>query len=163
VFFTTEARLVGQDTDELSDLYDARVDGGFPAPKVTGCVGEGCQGAPPTPLASVSPGSLSPSGAGNLTPPPAPPAKPTVEILKIKVTATTLLVTVRTSAQGRVQISGKGLTTTIKQGLKAGTHQIKVKLTKAGRKAGVHRKKTRLRVSLTVGKQTVAKTTSVKL
>jgi hypothetical protein len=62
-----------------------------------------------------------------------------------------------------VQISGKGLATTIKEGLKAGTHQIKVKLTKAGRRARAHRKKTRLRVSLTVGKQTVAKTTSVKL
>jgi hypothetical protein len=163
VFFTTETHLVGQDSDELSDLYDARIGGGFPAPKVNACSGEACQGGPPTSLAPVSPGSLSPSGVGNVTPPPAPPAKPTVEILKTKVKATTLLVTVRTSAKGRVQISGKGLTTTIKEGLKAGTHQIKVKLTKAGRKAGAHRKKTRLRVSLTVGKQTVAKTTSVKL
>jgi len=163
VFFTTEAQLVGQDKDELSDLYDARIGGGFPAPKVDECVGEACQGAFSGSLAPVSPGSLSPSGVGNLTPPPAPPAKPTVEILKTKVTATTLLVTVKTSAKGRVQISGKGLTTTIKEGLKAGTHQIKVKLTKAGRKAAAHRKKTRLRVSLTVVKQTVAKTTTVKL
>ncbi|HEY5045925.1 MAG TPA: hypothetical protein VII53_08725 [Solirubrobacteraceae bacterium] len=163
VFFTTAAKLVSQDTGELSTVYDARVDGGFPAPKNDECVGEACQGALSAPPGPLSPGSLSSSGAGNLTPPPAPPGKPTVEILKIKVTATTLLVTVRTSAKGRVQISGKGLATTIKQGLKAGTHQIKVKLTKAGRKAGAHRKKTRLRVSLTVGKQTVAKTTSVKL
>ena len=29
VFFTTYARLVGQDADELPDLYDARVDGGI--------------------------------------------------------------------------------------------------------------------------------------
>jgi hypothetical protein len=163
VFFTTAAKLVSQDTGELSAVYDARVDGGFPAPKNDECVGEACQGALSAPPGPLSPGSLSPSGTGNVTPPPAPSAKPTVEILKIKVTATTLLVTVRTSAKGRVQISGKGLTTTIKEGLKAGTHQIKVKLTKAGRKAGAHRKKTRLRVSLTVVKQTVAKTTSVKL
>jgi hypothetical protein len=163
VFFTTETHLVGQDGDDLSDLYDARIGGGFPAPKVNACSGEACQGALSGLLAPVMPGSLSPGGVGNVTPPPAPSAKPTVEILKIKVTASTLLVTVKTSAKGRVQISGKGLTTTIKEGLKAGTHQIKVKLTKAGRKARAHRKKTRLRVSLTVGKQTVAKTTSVKL
>jgi hypothetical protein len=163
VFFTTAANLVAQDTGELSALYDARIGGGFPAPKVNACSGEACQGALSGLLAPVMPGSLSPGGVGNVTPPPAPPAKPTVEILKIKVTASTLLVTVRTSAKGSVQISGKGLTTTIKEGLKAGTYQIKVKLTKAGRKAGAHRKKTRLRVSLTVGKQTVAKTTIVKL
>jgi hypothetical protein len=69
VFFTTEAQLVGQDTDELSDLYDARIDGGFPAPTVDECVGESCQGALPSSLGPVAPGSLSSSGQGNLAPP----------------------------------------------------------------------------------------------
>ena len=32
VFFTTRDRLVGADTDELIDLYDAREGGGFPPP-----------------------------------------------------------------------------------------------------------------------------------
>jgi len=68
VFFTTDARLVGQDTDELSDLYDARVDGGFPAPRNDECVGEACQGVFGTPSGSLSPGSLSSNGQGNLTP-----------------------------------------------------------------------------------------------
>jgi hypothetical protein len=72
-------------------------------------------------------------------------------------------VTVKTSAKGRVRISGKGLKTTIKKGLGAGTHQIKVKLTKAGMKDRAHRKKIKLRASLTVGKHAVAKTISVKL
>ena len=88
VFFTTEAQLVGQDKDELSDLYDARVDGGFPAPKVDECAGEACQGAPPAPLAAPSPGSLSPSGAGNLAPLPAvksttPPSEPLTRAQKL--------------------------------------------------------------------------------
>ena len=66
VFFTTEAPLVAQDSDELSDLYDARVDGGFPAPKVVECSGEECQGALSAPLASLTPGSsLGSDGAGN--------------------------------------------------------------------------------------------------
>jgi len=45
VFFATAARLVGQDQDRLGDLYDARVEGGFPAPAVPECAGEACQGA----------------------------------------------------------------------------------------------------------------------
>ncbi len=68
VFFATEAPLVAQDSDELSDLYDARVDGGFPARKVVECSGEECQGALSAPLVPVAPGSLSSDGTGNLTP-----------------------------------------------------------------------------------------------
>ena len=77
VFFTTEAPLVAQDSDQLSDLYDARVNGGFPAPKAVECSGEGCQGALSAPLAPLAPGSLSPGANGNLTPqPPSLPTKP---------------------------------------------------------------------------------------
>ena len=68
MFFTTEAKLVGQDGDELSDLYDARIDGGFPAPRVDECIGEACQGASPNSLGPVAPASLSSSGTGNLAP-----------------------------------------------------------------------------------------------
>ena len=70
VFFTTEAPLVEQDSDEQSDLYDARVDGGFSVPRVDECSGEACQGAlsaPPAPPSAL--GSISSGGAGNsLTP-----------------------------------------------------------------------------------------------
>jgi hypothetical protein len=55
VFFTTRARLVPADQDENSDMYDARVDGGFPeAASPAPCSGEGCRGpigAPPPTLA----------------------------------------------------------------------------------------------------------------
>jgi hypothetical protein len=80
VFFTTEAHLVGQDIDELSNLYDARVDGGFPAPKNDECTGEACQGVFGAPSGSLSPGSLSSNAQGNLpsTPKSAPKPKPKV-------------------------------------------------------------------------------------
>lgn len=46
IFFTTHTQLVGQDTDSLRDVYDARVDGGFPRPVVAlPCAGELCQGS----------------------------------------------------------------------------------------------------------------------
>ena len=71
--------------------------------------------------------------------------------------------TVKTSATGTVKISGKGLKTMTKKNLKAGTHQIRVAFTKVGRSMRKHHKKTSVRVSLTVGKQAVAKATTVRL
>jgi hypothetical protein len=52
VFFTTADQLVPADTDTQVDVYDARIDGGFPAPAETPvCVEGACRG----------PGSLAPS------------------------------------------------------------------------------------------------------
>jgi hypothetical protein len=48
VFLATRQRLTGWDQDKLGDLYDARIDGGFPEPppvKVP-CAGDACQGIP---------------------------------------------------------------------------------------------------------------------
>lgn len=51
VFFTTRARLVAADRDNGSDIYDARVGGGFPSgSEALPCAGEACRGplsAPP--------------------------------------------------------------------------------------------------------------------
>jgi len=87
---------------------------------------------------------------------------PTVSITKTKLSGNALLVTVKTSAKGTVKISGPGLKT-VKKNLTAGTHQIRVALTKAGRSKRKHRKKTSVHISLTVGKQAVAKATTVRL
>jgi hypothetical protein len=87
---------------------------------------------------------------------------PTVAITKVKLSGNAVLVTVKLSAAGTVKIAGKGLTT-IKKSLKAGTHQIRVPLTKKGRSLRSHHKKATLSVKLTVGKQAVAKSMSVKL
>ena len=80
VFFFTRQSLVGQDTDELVDVYDASVGGGFagqnpPAPPAP-CAGETCRGA-----ASSSPSVAQPLsevflGPGNSTPPAEATAAP---------------------------------------------------------------------------------------
>ncbi|HEU5063763.1 MAG TPA: hypothetical protein VFT79_11515 [Solirubrobacterales bacterium] len=45
VFFTTRSRLVAADRDNGSDLYDARMGGGFPEePEPLPCEGEACRG-----------------------------------------------------------------------------------------------------------------------
>jgi hypothetical protein len=70
VFFLTTARLSLKDQDSAFDVYDARVGGSEPAPvKPVECQGDACQ-APVSAPEALTPGSLSFSGPGNLTPPP---------------------------------------------------------------------------------------------
>jgi WD40 repeat protein len=72
VFFWTADQLVPSDTDTQVDLYDARVDGGFPAPPAPPVCeagetfsGEACRGAGSVPGLFGAPGSVAFSGAGN--------------------------------------------------------------------------------------------------
>ena len=88
---------------------------------------------------------------------------PSVTITKVKVSGNSLLVTVKTSATGRVRLSGYGLVTKVVNPLKGGAHTITVALTKSGIAMRKHGQNAKVRVSLTVGKQAAAKTTSVKL
>jgi hypothetical protein len=48
VFFLTAQKLTGWDTDTLTDLYDARINGGYPepVPPSVPCDGDACQGIP---------------------------------------------------------------------------------------------------------------------
>ncbi|HEY5193272.1 MAG TPA: hypothetical protein VIJ39_05305 [Solirubrobacteraceae bacterium] len=66
VFFTTTASLLPQDPGSV-DVYDARVDGGFPPPAAppASCEGEACAGAP-SPPNDQTPASTTFSGPGNL-------------------------------------------------------------------------------------------------
>jgi hypothetical protein len=78
VFFMTADKLVGQDTDTQQNIYDARIDGGFPAPVTpTPCRGEVCAGAPGSAALFGVPPSSTFVGAGNVTPTaPTVPARP---------------------------------------------------------------------------------------
>ena len=71
VFFTTFAPLVSQDSGEFDEIYDARIDGGFPAPSSAAPCGslETCRGAPATPPLFSGPASAAFSGPGNPIPP----------------------------------------------------------------------------------------------
>ena len=70
VFFTTANELVPADTDTELDYYDARADGGFPAPaKPASCeTSETCHEAGTSPGSEPSLGSSIFTGPGNLTP-----------------------------------------------------------------------------------------------
>jgi hypothetical protein len=67
VFFATDESLYPGDDDTASDIYDARIDGGFtaPAPRPAECEGDSCSsplGAPN----DLTPASATFQGAGNL-------------------------------------------------------------------------------------------------
>jgi hypothetical protein len=70
IFIYTEQRLVGADTDDSIDVYDARVDGGFPEPTpAASCSGTGCQGVPSAPPPFATPASETFNGVGNFAAP----------------------------------------------------------------------------------------------
>jgi hypothetical protein len=70
-FILTGARLVGQDQDQLQDVYDARIGGGLasqappPSPPVP-CEGEACKLGAPSPSPSPSPVTSVFQGGGNV-------------------------------------------------------------------------------------------------
>ncbi len=69
IFFQTRTQLVGQDTDTLGDIYDARIGGGFPAPTPEpSCSGEACQGSASSSPAFGGSGTSSFASGGNVTP-----------------------------------------------------------------------------------------------
>jgi hypothetical protein len=67
IFFTTRSRLVASDRDNASDIYDARIGGGFAAPpEILPCSADACRGPlsipPPAPLpATLTGGESSPT------------------------------------------------------------------------------------------------------
>jgi hypothetical protein len=88
--------------------------------------------------------------------------KPSIKITKAKIKGNTVLVTVTTTQQGTVTVSGNGLKT-IKKTLAAGAHQLKVSLTKNGRTASKHHRKTKVKASVNDSNGSSSKTMSLKL
>jgi hypothetical protein len=68
VFFTTADPLVPQAADSTANLYDARIEGGFPAAATAGgCDGETCRGASAEPPQTPGPGSATQAAGDNST------------------------------------------------------------------------------------------------
>jgi hypothetical protein len=78
VFFATAQPLLGRDSDDVYDIYDARVGGGFvePAGPAPACEGDECRGPGAVAPGLSVPSSVTFAGAGNVPPPIA--AKPVV-------------------------------------------------------------------------------------
>jgi hypothetical protein len=83
VFFATHESLVPSDKDNAGDIYDARIDGGFPPPaaRPVECEGDACSTPASAPV-DVTPSSFTFTGAGNILQPPS--SKPAVKAKKPK-------------------------------------------------------------------------------
>ena len=148
VFFVTRDQLVGQDQDQLYDVYDARVDGGIASQNPaagTSCSGDSCRGqlggtpAPPT-VATVTfsgPGNQSAPGSGGK-----------VGLVTHTVRGARFLIAVKAPGPGRLTISGAEIGTVSRTVTHAGTDKLRVALT---RKAGMLlARRHRLRLTLRV-------------
>ena len=84
IFFVTTQGLVPQDNDGVGDVYDARLDGGFPvAPEpATPCSGDACQGPLTNPAPLLVPGSVAQAPGDEFSPPSAGKAKPSARSAK---------------------------------------------------------------------------------
>jgi hypothetical protein len=69
VFFATHEALAWSDDDKAGDIYDARIDGGFPPPppRPVECEGDACESPLAAPV-DTTPASFSFSGAANPAP-----------------------------------------------------------------------------------------------
>ena len=153
-FLFTTQQLVGQDTDQLLDVYDARVEGGLasqnPVPQ-TSCSGEDCK--PPAGAAPAAPtaATVTFSGPGDLTAatPAAKAAKAT--ILSKIVRGTMFFVRVRVPAKGRITLTAAGAKTIRRSVNSPGTYRFKVMLTTKAKStlARKHKLKLKVRVGYT--------------
>jgi hypothetical protein len=85
-----------------------------------------------------------------------------VRIVRIRSTATTLLITVKVAGADTFTVSGSGVKRTVVH-ISAGTHTIKVRLTASGRSARTHRRSIKLTISAKVGTFVVSLNRKLKL
>ncbi|HEY1276121.1 MAG TPA: hypothetical protein VGF25_14490 [Thermoleophilaceae bacterium] len=162
VFFADLGQLVDTDIDGLPDVYDARIDGGFPPPPVgpvgppAGCREDACQGPPGARPTRPTPGSLTAE-------PETEPGPVTFKLSKVGASARKrfartgrLTLKVRVSEEGDVKASasakiGKRTVTFSRDTASAdgaGTVSLTLKLSKKARRA--LKKNGKLRVSVRV-------------
>jgi hypothetical protein len=108
LLFLTGAVLVPQDTDSLTDLYDARIGGGLPGPPAPreACAEAACQGLPSVPPA-VTQITSDAARPGNVVPEP----RPRIRLVRLTPVGSGVRATVRVSAPGKVSLAAKASVT----------------------------------------------------
>ena len=133
VFFVTGDGLVPQDTDGLYDLYDARVDGGFPEPQPSlSCSGEGCRGSASSPPSADAPQS-STLRSRTTASKRATARTETLSLKRATANVGGIRVKVVTAGPGRLKAQGRGLQTTSRTVKRAATYTLKLGLRQQAR------------------------------
>jgi hypothetical protein len=130
VIINTTNPLVPQDQDGgYGNLFDARIDGGFPsASPFAPCTGESCRPPASQLPADALPGSVAFMGPAN----PSPGSRAVGRLILVRKAGgrSSLLLTVWIPARGRITIAGAGLREVARSIDGAGTYRIRVALTK---------------------------------
>jgi sugar lactone lactonase YvrE len=132
VFFQTEESLVGQDKDDSTDVYVARVGAGFPAqsplPPRPPCVRSECgelAGGPQTSVPAVSQ-VVNNAGSSKRT----NQRSVRLSIGEVSIGPKSIRMTFQASQKGRVKVTGTHVVRTIRNVTRAGTYSISVPLSK---------------------------------
>jgi hypothetical protein len=167
VFILSAERLSPADTDDMYDIYDVRVNGGFDPPEGAGggCALGECQGPPPAAPASPAMGSTGLTGLGNRSAAENPRrrAQPLGVSGAKSVTGTSAVLRVRVQSAGRIVIEGQLVKKAARRVSKAGQYRVRVSLTGPGKLvlARKYSLKTGLRVSFKSGSATTTRNTRV--
>jgi hypothetical protein len=146
VFLVTRQRLVSSDRDNLIDLYDARVGGGFPdsPPVPTPCIADECQGllSGTPPLAGMgSVAFVEPASAGQT---------PRFNVAgSVTIVGSVGHVRVRVPRAGSLVWAGSGIRHAHGRAGRAGVFTIKIALSPSARRIVVHRDIYRSHLKLT--------------
>jgi hypothetical protein len=155
IFFQTDEALVSRDTDESSDVYVARVGGGFPAqsppPPPAPCVRAECGELGSGPV--VSPPSSSSTTDGSNGPTRTNQEKVVLSLGRVSFGSKSVRITFKASQRGRVKVTGSRVSATVRNVVKAGSYSVSVPLGKKARALlRTHKKfKVSLKVSLSGG------------
>ena len=150
VFIRTRDSLLPQDTDGgLYDVYDARVDGGFPTPVTPPmCSSATCQGPPSTQPSTPMAASVSFFGPGDVRS-KAVIKKVAISARKI-VTGSRFAVLVLVPGKGRITVSGAGLKTLRKSVRRGGNYRLTISLTPREHRALTNKHKRKLKITVHV-------------
>lgn len=138
VFILSDERLSEADTDDLYDIYDVRIGGGFDPPQgpEAACAADECQGPPAPAPAAPSMGSSSLDGPGNGHAGRQAHRRATVLRASVprSVKGTTATLRVRAPSAGRLVVRGRLLKKTARAVPRAGGYRLRVALTGAGKR-----------------------------
>ena len=145
------SRWSGRDTDQLVDVYDARVDGGLsaqdPSLPPVACAGDGCKPSPSAGPAVPVAATVSFSGPGNQTQQAsAPPG--TVKITHRTLHGSSFVLSVSVPGAGMITASGADVRRVSRRAGRAGSYRVTVSLSAAAKRA--LKRKHRLSVTVTV-------------
>jgi hypothetical protein len=173
VFFFTREQLAAEDTDDLIDVYDARVGGGLPSrvppERDRSCGADGCQGRAPGRPGTTTPGSEGDGSDGNVTDPIAPAKPIPFELTVAKLgrqagprLARTGALTLRVHVNRATKASAKLFTRsggrwvlagTSTRSLKSGNAAVRVTLSERARKRLARTRRLTVRVEVRAGGQ----------